>query len=256
MGIEEEADRTLFIRNLDHRVSEEILFELFVQAGPLSKTKIPKDPEGRQKTFGFAVFRHEESVPYAMRLLDGTALFGKTIGVQFRSGSSHSNGPAKTTSPGTTPNPHGLSTVQLNSPPYTPPPQMQRSFSSPDSLQKNVVMNNMMWQLQQMQQLQQMNGGLAGPPQRNQAAAAGNSRQQDANNPPHWQRSSQQYGGSGGNDGYRGQRYTEEPAASRHQQSSRDRRTGRNHDDGAGSRPYDTNRGGSRGYQDGRHRRY
>lgn len=31
MGIEEETDRTLFIRNLDARVTEELLFELFLQ---------------------------------------------------------------------------------------------------------------------------------------------------------------------------------------------------------------------------------
>lgn len=31
MGIEDETDRTLFIRNLDSRVTEELLFELFVQ---------------------------------------------------------------------------------------------------------------------------------------------------------------------------------------------------------------------------------
>lgn len=31
MGIEEETDRTLFIRNLDPRVTEEVLFELFLQ---------------------------------------------------------------------------------------------------------------------------------------------------------------------------------------------------------------------------------
>lgn len=31
MGIEDEADRTLFVRNLDSRVTEELLFELFVQ---------------------------------------------------------------------------------------------------------------------------------------------------------------------------------------------------------------------------------
>uniref|UniRef100_A0A3Q2XW65 RRM domain-containing protein n=1 Tax=Hippocampus comes TaxID=109280 RepID=A0A3Q2XW65_HIPCM len=86
MGIEDEADRTLFIRNLDTRVTEELLFELFLQAGPLIKTKIPKDGDGKQKTFGFAVYKHEESVPYAMELLDGTSLFGRMIHVQFRAG--------------------------------------------------------------------------------------------------------------------------------------------------------------------------
>uniref|UniRef100_A0A8C6SW81 RRM domain-containing protein n=1 Tax=Neogobius melanostomus TaxID=47308 RepID=A0A8C6SW81_9GOBI len=88
MGIGEETDRTLFIRNLDQRVTEELLFELFLQAGPLIRTKIPKDPDGKQKTFGFAVYKHEASVPYAMQLLNGTMLFGKAIHVQFRSGKS------------------------------------------------------------------------------------------------------------------------------------------------------------------------
>lgn len=31
MGIEEETDRTVFIRNLDTKVTEELLFELFLQ---------------------------------------------------------------------------------------------------------------------------------------------------------------------------------------------------------------------------------
>lgn len=34
MGIEDETDRTLFIRNLDGRVTEELLFELFLQVLP------------------------------------------------------------------------------------------------------------------------------------------------------------------------------------------------------------------------------
>lgn len=58
----------------------------FLQAGPLIKTKIPKDPDGKQKTFGFAVYKNEVSVPYAMQLIDGTSLYGRTIHVQFRSG--------------------------------------------------------------------------------------------------------------------------------------------------------------------------
>ena len=59
---------------------------LFLQAGPLTKTKIPKDADGKQKTFGFAVYKHEVSVPYAMQLLDGTSVHGRTLHVQFRSG--------------------------------------------------------------------------------------------------------------------------------------------------------------------------
>lgn len=57
-----------------------------MQAGPLIKTKIPKDLDGKQKSFGFAVYKHEVSVPYAMQLLDGTSLYGRSLHVQFRSG--------------------------------------------------------------------------------------------------------------------------------------------------------------------------
>ncbi|CAK6974364.1 RNA-binding protein 7 [Scomber scombrus] len=145
MGIEDETDRTLFIRNLDSRVTEELLFELFIQAGPLIKTKIPKDTDGKQKTFGFAVYKHEVSAPYAMHLLNGMSLFGRTLHVQFRSGSSHSSSPgnSQNSSPANTPNPHGQRTpIQFSSPPYTPPPQMQRSVSSPDNLQKHVMMSS------------------------------------------------------------------------------------------------------------------
>ena len=58
----------------------------YLQAGPLIKTKIPKDNDGKQKTFGFAVYKEEMSVPYALKLLDGTSLFGRTIHVAPRNG--------------------------------------------------------------------------------------------------------------------------------------------------------------------------
>ncbi|KAM9359244.1 RNA-binding protein 7 [Symphorus nematophorus] len=262
MGIEDETDRTLFIRNLDSRVTEELLFELFVQAGPLIKTKIPKDADGKQKTFGFAVYKHEVSAPYAVQLLNGTSLYGRTLHVQFRSGSSHSSSPgnSQNSSPVNTPNPHGQRTpIQFSSPPYTPPPQMQRSFSSPDNLQKHAVMNNMMWQLH-MQQLEQLNGAFAKPQQR-QSPAGGNSgrggsRQHD--NAPYRHQSSQM------NSGSRNQRYADEQGSGRHQQHGHsrdnyhhqnDRSGNRHHDSRGGSRHHD-DRGSSRGYQDNRWRRY
>ncbi|NXH14672.1 RBM7 protein, partial [Bucco capensis] len=84
-----EADRTLFVGNLDPKVTEEIIFELFHQAGPVIKVKIPKDRDGRPKQFAFVNFKHEESVPYGLSLLNGIKLFGRPIKIQFRSGSSH-----------------------------------------------------------------------------------------------------------------------------------------------------------------------
>lgn len=238
------------------------MFELFVQAGPLIKTKIPKDLDGKQKTFGFAVYKHEVSVPYAMQLLNGTSLYGRTIHVQFRSGSSHGSSPgnSQNSSPANTPNPHGQRTpVQFGSPPYTPPPVMQRSFSSPDNLQKHVMMNNMMLQLH-MQQLEQLNGAFS-KPQQWQPSAGGNpnrggSRQHD--NAPYRHHPSQT------NSGGRSQRYADEQGSGRHQQHGHsrdsyhhqnDRSGNRHHDSRGGNRHYD-DKGGNRGYQDSRWRRY
>ncbi|XP_066476904.1 splicing regulator RBM11 [Tiliqua scincoides] len=88
-GRGDEADRTLFVGNLDSRVQEEILYELFLQAGPVTKVTICKDKDGKPKTFGFACFKHTESVPYAIALLNGIRLYGRPIKVQYRFGSSH-----------------------------------------------------------------------------------------------------------------------------------------------------------------------
>uniref|UniRef100_A0A674IRL0 Splicing regulator RBM11 n=1 Tax=Terrapene triunguis TaxID=2587831 RepID=A0A674IRL0_9SAUR len=79
-------DRTLFVGNLENRVREEILYELFLQAGPLTNVTICKDKEGKPKSFGFVCFKHTESVPYAIALLNGIRLYGRPIKVQYRFG--------------------------------------------------------------------------------------------------------------------------------------------------------------------------
>ncbi|XP_015669284.1 splicing regulator RBM11 [Protobothrops mucrosquamatus] len=85
----DEPDRTLFVGNLESRVKEEILYELFLQAGPVSKVTVCKDKDGNPKSFGFVCFKHTESVPYAMALLNGIRLYGRPIKVQYRFGSTH-----------------------------------------------------------------------------------------------------------------------------------------------------------------------
>ncbi|XP_069059226.1 splicing regulator RBM11 isoform X2 [Pleurodeles waltl] len=86
---QEEADRTIFVGNLDNKVKEETLFELFLQAGPLTKVRICKDKEGKPKSFGFVCFKHTDSVPYAIALLNDIRLYGRPINLQYRFGSSH-----------------------------------------------------------------------------------------------------------------------------------------------------------------------
>ncbi|KAJ8909253.1 hypothetical protein NQ315_013200 [Exocentrus adspersus] len=76
--------RTVWCGNLSDDVTEELLFELFLQAAPLERVKIPTDREGRKSNFAFITFKHEASVNYAQQLLNGTRLFEKPINVKPR----------------------------------------------------------------------------------------------------------------------------------------------------------------------------
>jgi len=77
-------DRTVWCGNLSEKVTEEVLYELFLQAGPLETVKIPKDNNGRQRNFGFITFKHVCSVPYSLALFEGTSLFNKVLLLQSR----------------------------------------------------------------------------------------------------------------------------------------------------------------------------
>ncbi|XP_044525513.1 RNA-binding protein 7 isoform X2 [Gracilinanus agilis] len=158
-----EADRTLFVGNLDSKVTEELLFELFHQAGPVIKVKIPKDKDGKPKQFAFVNFKHEESVPYGMNLLNGIKLFGRPIKIQFRSGSSHASQEVSSSysqhnlgnaSPSSIPQSTSASSSRYErnmdnlTSGYNASQMIQRSFSSPDNLQRQAVMNNVLWQQQ------------------------------------------------------------------------------------------------------------
>ncbi|CAF4847046.1 RNA-binding protein 7 [Pieris napi] len=80
----EEDNKTIWCGNISEQVTEEILYELFLQAGPLEKVKIVKDRDGRQRNFAFITYRHEVSVPYALNLFRGTALFNKALSMHCR----------------------------------------------------------------------------------------------------------------------------------------------------------------------------
>lgn len=91
----ERDERCLFVGNLEERVTEEIIWELFLQAGPLEAVLIPKDKEtGKLQSYGFVSFSHEVSAPYAISLMDGIPLYGKPISVKHaaRNINSHSPG--------------------------------------------------------------------------------------------------------------------------------------------------------------------
>ncbi|XP_078416507.1 splicing regulator RBM11-like [Cetorhinus maximus] len=149
MSKQDEADRTIFVGNLDSSTREEILFELFLQAGPLTKVHIAKDKDGRQKTYGFVCFKHTESVPYAITLLNGIRLYGRPLNLQYRSGSSHTVD-LSMTQPGVD-NTQCRATQDSRNTPFqdrpssslclTPPYTMNNNFSSPDPYYWQAIMN-------------------------------------------------------------------------------------------------------------------
>ena len=77
---DEQQLRTVWVGGLHEKVDDEILYELFLNAGPLEKVTIPKDRETKKhKSFAFVLFQHEESVRYACDLLSNVELFGKKV---------------------------------------------------------------------------------------------------------------------------------------------------------------------------------
>nr|XP_023017550.1 uncharacterized protein LOC111506650 [Leptinotarsa decemlineata] len=78
--------KTVWCGNLSDQVTEELLYELFLQAGPLERVKIPTDRDGRKSNFAFITFKHEKSVNYVLQLLKGTRLFDRLLIVKQRIG--------------------------------------------------------------------------------------------------------------------------------------------------------------------------
>ncbi|NXT01542.1 RBM7 protein, partial [Jacana jacana] len=125
------------------------------QAGPVIKVKIPKDRDGRPKQFAFVNFKHEESVPYGLSLLNGIKLYGRPIKIQFRSGSSHASQDGNPSS-----SPHGAPSTSPSGAPHPAtncsrsPDRMgtggfspaQRALPSAENLQRQAVMKNAGWQ--------------------------------------------------------------------------------------------------------------
>ncbi|XP_066910627.1 RNA-binding protein 7-like [Clytia hemisphaerica] len=76
----QDPEKTVFVSNIEQRVTEELLWELFLQAGPLGSVHIPADrATGKNKTFAFVSYRHTCSVKYACELFNQLRLFRKPI---------------------------------------------------------------------------------------------------------------------------------------------------------------------------------
>uniref|UniRef100_A0A0K8WB06 RNA-binding protein 7 n=1 Tax=Bactrocera latifrons TaxID=174628 RepID=A0A0K8WB06_BACLA len=88
---DDEKLRTLFVGNLDDRVSEDLLYEVFLQAGPLESVRLPKDNGGRTRGFGFVVYSHRCTPIYAVQLFAGLMLFRKMLTIKAQGDTNASN---------------------------------------------------------------------------------------------------------------------------------------------------------------------
>uniref|UniRef100_A0A1A9W0H0 RRM domain-containing protein n=1 Tax=Glossina brevipalpis TaxID=37001 RepID=A0A1A9W0H0_9MUSC len=79
----DEDKRTLPCANLDERATEEILYEAFLQAGPIESAYIHKDEAGRSCLFGFITYVHRCGIFYVLKLLQGLTLYRKRISISY-----------------------------------------------------------------------------------------------------------------------------------------------------------------------------
>ncbi|KAL4566219.1 hypothetical protein LXL04_030331 [Taraxacum kok-saghyz] len=72
---------TVYVGNLDERVSDRVLYDILIQAGRVVDLHIPRDREtDRPKGFAFAEYETKESADYAVRLFTGlVTLYNRTL---------------------------------------------------------------------------------------------------------------------------------------------------------------------------------
>jgi len=70
----------VYAGNLDPSVTEELVWELFLQVGPVVNVYLPKDRvAGAHQGYGFVEFRGEEDADYAVKVLNMIKLCGKPL---------------------------------------------------------------------------------------------------------------------------------------------------------------------------------
>lgn len=80
----DEEKRTIWCGNLSSKVSEELLYELFVQAAPIERVKLIQSKNPNQASYGFVTLKYINSVPYTVKLLSGVSLFNRKVNIKPR----------------------------------------------------------------------------------------------------------------------------------------------------------------------------
>ena len=80
-----EENFTLYVGRIHPKVTEEILYELFLQVGPLLKVTLVKNREtATHKGFAFVNFKHKASLDYAIAVLSGERLYGQELIIKHK----------------------------------------------------------------------------------------------------------------------------------------------------------------------------
>ncbi|KAM3082222.1 Spliceosome-associated protein 49 [Clarireedia jacksonii] len=79
---EQDKEATVYIGNIDERVTDSLIWELMLQAGRIVNVHLPKDRVTQShQGYGFVEFISEEDAEYAARIMNQVRLYGKPIRV-------------------------------------------------------------------------------------------------------------------------------------------------------------------------------
>eukprot|EP00126_Sphaerothecum_destruens_P007235 Sdes_comp19751_c0_seq1m11782 len=82
VSFERNQDATLYAGNLDEKVTDALLWELFTQMGPVLHIHLPKDRISQShQGYGFVEFQSEQDADYALKIMNMIKLYGKPIRV-------------------------------------------------------------------------------------------------------------------------------------------------------------------------------
>ncbi|KAJ5246944.1 RNA-binding domain-containing protein [Penicillium chermesinum] len=79
---EQDKEATVYVGNLDERVTDSLVWELMLQVGRIVNVHLPKDRVTQlHQGYGFVEFTSEEDAEYASKIMNGIRLHGKPIRV-------------------------------------------------------------------------------------------------------------------------------------------------------------------------------
>ncbi|KAJ2716603.1 Spliceosome-associated protein 49 [Coemansia spiralis] len=77
-------DASVYVGNLDERVTDALLWELMVQAGPVVSVHVPKDRVTQMNQgFAFVELQSADDAEYAVKIMNAVRLFGKPLRIKM-----------------------------------------------------------------------------------------------------------------------------------------------------------------------------